>query len=92
MQSVPYSDISKRYSTYVLEYLDRLTASNPKAVGEIFLRMLEKTVPIYNEEHIVSIVKKLYESGNKTAANDICDKYGRAGLDFLRQLFDQNNL
>ena len=90
LQCAPYVD-ERHHSAFFLEYLDRLVDSNSKEIREIFLAMLEKTIPTYKEENIRSIVEKLYKAKEKVFANQICDRYGRAGYEFLRDLFDKYN-
>lgn len=90
LQCASYVD-ERHHSTFFLEYLDRLTNSNPKEIREIFLAMLEKTIPTYKEENIRSIVEKLYKAHEKVSANQVCDRYSRAGYEFLRDLFEQYN-
>jgi len=55
------------------------------------MAMLEKATPNYQEEHVASIVETLFKKGLKTAANDICDRYGRAGFEFLRPTYEKWN-
>ncbi|OGW88458.1 MAG: hypothetical protein A3E74_03315 [Omnitrophica bacterium RIFCSPHIGHO2_12_FULL_44_12] len=90
LQSTPY--VEKRYhASFFLEYLDALADVSPKEVGEIFVAMLESTIPIFKEENISSIVQKLYSHKQKELANQICDKYGRAGHEFLRPIYEKYN-
>lgn len=90
LQSAPH--VEKRWhSTFLLEYLNRLAEANPQAVGEIMMAMLEKTTPNYQEEHVISIVETLFKKGRKASANDICDRYGRAGFEFLRPIYEKYN-
>ena len=90
LQSASY--VEKRWhSTFLLEYLNGLVDENPQAVGEIMMAMLKQATPNYQEEHIVSIVETLFKKGYKGLANDICDRYGRAGHEFLRLIYDKWN-
>ena len=90
LQSAPY--VEKRWhSTFLLEYLNRLVEGNPQAVGEIVIAMLKQATPTYQEEHVVSIVETLFKKGCKILANDICDRYGRAGYEFLRPTYEKWN-
>ncbi len=90
MQSVQH--VEERYhSSFFLEYLDKLAAINPREAGEVFLEMLNKTVPPYKEENVTSIVEKIYKAGFKEIANLICDKYKRNGHDFLDDLYNRYN-
>lgn len=90
-QSAPF--VEERYhSSFFLEYLDKLADSNPKAVGEIFLALLNKVVPSFKDENIRSIVEKIYKAGLKNEiANPICDKYARSGFEFLTDIYKKYN-
>lgn len=90
-QSVNY--VEERYhSSFLLEYFDKLADINPESVGSVFLIMLEKNIPWYKQENIQSIVEKIYKAGFRNdIANPICDRYARAGFDFLTGIFKQYN-
>ena len=87
LQCVPYVEY-RYHSTFLLEYLDRLADVSPQDVGEVCLAMLKNTIPTFKEENIKSIVTKLYKSGKNGLADQICDRYGRAGHEFLREIYD----
>ena len=59
-----------------------------KYIGEIYLKMLEKITPDYNQKHIRSIVEFLYNASTQENANKICNIYGARGQDFLRDIRD----
>ncbi|MDO8663071.1 MAG: hypothetical protein Q7K98_07660 [Candidatus Omnitrophota bacterium] len=90
-QSVKY--VEERYhSSFLLEYFDKLAENNPKDVGNVFLIMLEKTIPWYKQENIQSVVEKFYKADLKNEiANPICDKYARAGFEFLIEVYQKYN-
>lgn len=91
MQSAPYVE-HRRHSYFFLESLDRLADTNPKDVGDIYVAMVNQdVVPRYEEENIRSIVEKIYKAGEKSLANQICDRYKRGGDEFLQDLYDANN-
>ncbi len=80
----PYADENFN-SPFLIEYLDRFEDEESiKNIGEIFLKMLERFIPDYDQKHIRSIVEKLYKNGLKEDANQICNKYGIEGYEFLR--------
>ena len=95
LQSVPYVDIN-HHSSFLIEYLDRLTDENPKEVGKIFVKMLESGVtPFYDEEHIISIVNKLYKKGEKKSADRIANIYGSRMIskrlyETMKKLWEEN--
>jgi hypothetical protein len=90
-QSAKY--VEERYhSSFLLEYFDKLADTNSKDVGNVFLIMLEKSIPWYKQENIQSIVEKIYKAGFKNEiANPICDKYARAGFEFLTTIYKKYN-
>jgi hypothetical protein len=90
IQAAPYADVG-HHSSFFIEYLSRLSARTPKAVANIFLAMLTKTVPSFEEEHIVSIVNSLYSGGLKDEANKIANIYAMKGYGFLRAVYSENN-
>jgi hypothetical protein len=95
LQSAPYVE-EYGHSQFFVEYLRRLVSENSKAVADVYLRMLSRTVPRFKEEDIRAIVEKLYQASLKREANDICNRYGEdAALngypDFLRNLYERYN-
>jgi len=85
-------------SPFFIEYLDVLKdkgdkIKSAKYVGKIFLKMLEKFTPSYDQEHIRSIVEYLYDAKDKESkvlASGICNIYGSRGNDFLRDIYEKN--
>lgn len=89
LQSVPYSEVHFHIDFFT-EYLNQLADANPLDVADIFLALLEHAPPpTYEEETIQSIVEKIYKAGGKDAADRICDKYVRAGSEFLREIYER---
>lgn len=91
IQAAPYADVG-HHSSFFIEYLSALSAQSPKAVANVFLAMLTKTVPSFQEEDIVSIVNSLYSNGLKDEANKIANIYTMKGYEFLRAVYSKNNL
>ncbi len=91
MISAPY--VNESYdSSFVIEYLNNYDDSESMSyVGKIFLRMLESFTPDYRQEHIRSVVEKLYSVGQKEDADAICDHYGKEGYEFLRDIWEKYN-
>jgi hypothetical protein len=94
MLSAPYvhEDFN---SSFFIEYLDELkdkgdNKETAKYIGEIYLRMLEKSTPNFDKEHIRSIVKFLYDAGGKDRAYKICNIYGSRGEEFLRNIYEKH--
>lgn len=79
-------------STFFIEYLNKFSDEESCGYfGSIFLEMLKVSTPTYHEEHIVAIVEKIYRSGDKVAADKICNIYGSRGFEFLRKIYEQWN-
>ncbi len=81
-------------SPYFIECLDELKEKGNrketvKYIGEIYLKMLEKITPDFDQKHIRSIIEFLYNAGAQENANKICNIYGSRGLDFLRDIYEK---
>lgn len=84
--------LSNNFSSFFIEYLDKLVDNSPNEAGLVYLEILENDIyPDYDEKHIKSIVYKLYNNHQKDIADEICNLYGSKGLNFLRDIFDENN-
>lgn len=93
MLAVPYvhDDFN---SSFFIEYLDELkdkgdSEETAKYIGEIFLKMLEKFTPDFDEKNIRSIVEFLCISNNTKNAREICNIYGQRGYEFLREIYEK---
>jgi len=76
----------------LVEALGRHVEKSPGYVGEIFVEMLNGgTYSDYKKENIVEIVRCLYDKGEDTHANRICNLYGERGLYFLRETYAEYN-
>ncbi len=94
MLSAPH--VSDDYdSSYFIKCLDRLKnegneIETARHVAKIFQEMLEKFIPNYSQEDVVSIVKHLYKVNDKEtidSANIICNIYGSRGNHLLRDIY-----
>lgn len=80
------------HSSFIIEYLDKYDDQESIGyLGKIFLKMLEHFITDFRQEHIRSIVEKLYINQNKDAADNICNIYGMKGYEFLRDLYEKYN-
>ena len=59
-------------------------------VKDIYIEMLNGTMPTYDQKHIRSIVEKLFNFDFYKEAKKICNLYGEAGINFLRDLWEAN--
>jgi vacuolar-type H+-ATPase subunit H len=95
MLSAPYvhEDFN---SSFFIEYLDELkdkgdSKETAKYIGDIYLAMLAKSTPDFDEKHIRSTIEFVYNAGGKGKANKICNIYGSRGQEFLRDIYKRNN-
>lgn len=80
-------------SSFFIEDLERLVKINPKEIGAIYIEMLKPNVyPTYDEDNIKNIVTTLYDEGQKEDADRICTIYMAQGYDFLKAIYEKNNL
>jgi hypothetical protein len=93
MLSAPYvhEDFN---SPFFIQHLDELKDKGEpreaaKYLGKIYLQMLEKITPDYDQKHIRSIVEFLYNSDASDDANKICNIYGSRGYEFLRDIYEK---
>jgi hypothetical protein len=82
-------------SNFFIEYLNELKdkgerSDTAKFIGNIYLRMLDKFTPDYDEAHIRSIVEFLYDAGETASASKICNIYGSRGNEFLRDIYEKH--
>ncbi|MEW6674803.1 MAG: hypothetical protein AB1348_02075 [Nitrospirota bacterium] len=94
MLSVPYvhEDFN---SPFFIENLDSLkdkgdSKETAKYIGDIYLKMLEKITPDFDQKDIRSIVEFLYDAGASDSANRICIIYGLRGYEFLRDIYERH--
>jgi len=79
-------------SLFFIEYLDKFDDEQSiRYISKIFLEMLSAVTPSFMTEHIISIVRKIYTSGNETDADKICNIYGSRGYEFLRRIWEEHN-
>ncbi len=90
MLCAPYIKPEHR-SAFFIEYLTKFEDEESiKRISKIFLKVLESTTPTFRQEEIQLIVERLYKVGEKVAADNICNTYGRRGIHFLKDLFYKN--
>jgi len=90
LQSAPY--IGKGHKTsFFIEYLTKFDDKESiERIGNIYLKVLEKSTPDYDSENIKVIVQRIYDEGSRSDANEICNTYGRRGIHFLRPIWEKN--
>jgi hypothetical protein len=91
LMSAAYVDV-KYHSALFLEYLERLASSSPRAVAQIFIKMMTKATPTYDPDHIRSIVTKLYDAGLTEQADIVCHEYAKRGhAELLREIYERHH-
>ncbi|MEW6419544.1 MAG: hypothetical protein AB1480_15760 [Nitrospirota bacterium] len=95
MLSAPY--VKEDYnSSFFIEYLYELKdkgdrSETSKYIGDIYLKMLEKITPDFDQKHIRSIVEFLYDTGTTDSASRICNIYGSRSYEFLRDIYEKHS-
>jgi len=94
MASAPYvhEDFN---SPFFIEYLDELKdkgdrSETVKYIGNVYLEVLNKFTPDYDQAHIRSIVEFLYIADGTDSASRICNIYGARGHEFLRSIYEKH--
>lgn len=82
-------------SPFFIETLDELKdrgekAETAKYLCDIYLKMLEKITPDFDQKHIRSIIEFFYDAGEADCASKICNIYGASGHEFLRDIYEQH--
>lgn len=85
-QAAPYAR-DAHHDSHFVEDLARLAPTNPREVGEIFLAALQRFVPSYDEQHIISCVRSIARGGYADMAEQICQIYAEKGSTLLHQTY-----
>lgn len=79
-------------TVHFVEELNRLRKKELDKVGKLFSLLLDNDdYPTYKTEHIIEIIEELFTNGCKDIANDICNRYAKKGILFLRELYEKYN-
>ena len=94
--SVKYIDKVPGYGmtlSRVIEALLRHVLITPQKVGKIYLA-IPKSEMWYlqgvKKGDIEKTVRILYEKGHKSIADEICNRFGKAGADFLKSVYEEH--
>lgn len=85
-QAAPYAN-DAHHAPHVVKDFARLAPAYPRAIGKIYLATLERFVPTYDEEDIVSCVKSIARYGQLDLAEAICRKYADKGSTMLNETY-----
>ena len=93
--SIKYIDKAPGYGmtlSRIIEALLRHVLITPQEVGKIYLA-IPKSEMWYlqgmKKGDIEKTVRILYEKGHKSIANEICNRFGTAGADFLKSVYEE---
>ena len=93
--SIKYIDKAPGYGmtlSRVIEALLRHVLITPQKVGKIYLAIPKGEMWYLQgvkKGDIEKTIRILYEKGHKDIANEICNRFGKAGADFLRQVYEE---
>lgn len=85
-QAAPYAD-DAHHAPHMVKDFARIAPTHPRPVAEIFLAALDRFVPTYDEEDIVSCVKTIAHAGQRDLAETICQTYADKGSTMLNETY-----
>ena len=94
--SIKYIDKLPGYAltlSNVIKALQKHVLRMPEKVGEIYLEIPEGEVWFLGQtqkNEVEETIRILYKKGHKDIANKICDRFGKAGADFLRPVYEEH--
>ena len=74
----------------VIEASQKHVLITPKKVGEIYLEIPEREMRFLEQtqkNEVEETIRILYNKGYKDLADEICNRFGKAGVDFLRSVY-----
>ena len=82
------------YGMVLSRFIKALLKHAPKtseAVGEIYLKIPQRIMSDLQVEadDIKETVRILYNEGHRDIADEICNRFGSAGVDFLRTVYEE---
>ena len=75
-----------------IKALRKHAPKTPEAIGEIYLEIpqqIMRDLPI-DADNVKETVRILYKEGHKGIADGICNRFGEAGVDFLRPIYEEH--
>jgi hypothetical protein len=88
MLSVNYIEVENN-QRYISKYLLKFVDESSDKVAKIFLEIINRDIFPNHHENTKLLIEKLYENGQKSSADIICNKYGENNLHFLRELYER---
>ena len=77
----------------VIEALQKHVLSTPEKVGKIYLKIPTREMWFLGQtkkDEVEETVRILYKKGYKDTADEICNRFGKAGVDFLRFVYEES--
>ena len=93
--SINYLDKVPGYAftlSKVIEALQKHVLITPEKVGEIYSAIPESelwSIEQTQKNEVEETVHILYEKGHKDIADEICNRFGEAGADFLKSVYEE---
>ena len=94
--SIKYIDKLPGYAltlSNVIKALQKHVLRTPEKVGEIYLKIPEGEMWFLGQtqkNEVEETIRILYKKGHKDIANKICDRFGKAGADFLKPVYEEH--
>ena len=76
----------------VIEALQKHVLTTPEKVGKIYLEIPEREMWFLEQtqkNEVEETVRTLYKKGYKYIADKICNRFGKAGADFLKSVYEE---
>ena len=76
----------------VIDALQKHVLITPEKVGEIYLKIPESEMWFLGQtqkDEVEETLRLLYEKGHKDIAGEICNRFGKAGADFLKSVYTE---
>ena len=77
----------------VIEALQKHVLITPEKVGEIYLEIPKNGIRFLGQtqkSEVEATIRILYKKGHKNIADGICNRFGKAGADFLRSVYEES--
>ncbi len=77
----------------VIEALQKHVLITPEKVGKIYLEIPTREMWFLGQtqkDEVGETVRVLYKNGYKDIADKICNRFGKAGVDFLRSVYEES--
>ena len=75
----------------LIKALQRHAAKTPETVGKIYLKIPQRVMwdLQVEKDDIIKTVRILYKTGHNDIANEICNQFAKARIDFLKPVYEE---